>query len=158
MIDEICQRLQLCYRCIRYDRNNTCEPWETDYLVEMTHSLDDANGLDSYASMCGVNDPSSCSYEVCTCEMRMLTEFWNKVTLTSYVVDYSVKQENGFDYDENCARGSGQGDKACCGPYPYRKPFAKNPDRLCCENISTYNPTMKICCEDGSVVDYGNLC
>lgn len=111
MVDQICQNLQLCYRCIKHDHgdpmhtslldalSNTnyapdangtaiitpvCDPWKTDYLVEMSHGVSDTT-VSGIVNMCSINNPNTCKFSVCACEMKMLTEFWNKVTLSNSV-------------------------------------------------------------------------
>ena len=158
MVDGICQDLQLCYRCIKHDDPN-CAPWDTDYLVQMTHSSLTDTSQNAIVSMCTVNT-DSCPFNVCACEMKMLTEFWNRVTMTNYQVDYAYKHNQGFDYDGICRYHMlANTEKICCGKYPDRRPYGINyQDKECCNDLTIFNPVASVCCDDGSVAEIGTGC
>lgn len=158
MVDGICQDLQLCYRCIKHDDPN-CAPWETDYLVQMSHSSLTDTSQSAIVSMCTVNG-DSCAFNVCACEMKMLTEFWNRVTMTNYQVDYNLKHDQGFDYDGTCRYHMlANTEKICCGKYPDRRPYGINyQDKECCKDLTIFNPVASVCCEDGSTAEIGIGC
>lgn len=158
-IDQYCKLLHQGYECIIMDFENTpfaCIPWEVDYNSAYAggyHPLGLQPG--HIEDECDrINTVGTCQNAVCRVEGYFMQGFFTEA-IFNMGIDTTKNHNNGFNPEDeaNCptiVHNPGQYDMECCGEYPKRFPYKDRDNNKCCGN-STYNPTMFVCCSDGSV-------
>jgi len=162
VIDQICQKLQFCRRCIAVDSatdDESCNVAERGYKSPGFRDLIVGN----IKSACDSVNKETCQYRSCTCELQF-SQAIVQLFFSGYVYDPFFKHEKGYSWNENCPPyctggncGGSRTELDCCGEYPERVPFnVKN--RACCSKRKTYVMSKEVCCEDGSVVGFLESC
>lgn len=156
-IDSACKRLFQCYQCANSDFGETCDYVSTRY--DKSQEIDTITGEKSIT--CN-EDENTCERSLCECDRQFAVEYgvavnsgkWN----SEFHQEYST--DNNWDpYNKDNCKNDGvreEGDKKCCGNYPFRFPMVENANRNCCEGAGkSYDPNMHECCND-EVVAWGS--
>lgn len=139
-LDQQCRNWHRCYKCIRKDSAESCDPDNVEYIANY---IPEENKF-----FCDAFENSSCENQACLCDVEVATQMFNGFT----ALDNSYVNVNGFDHAASCVpmTNSGKRDLDCCGTFPYRWTF--NTDaRECCSGVisalgtcSDYDPDMTV--------------
>lgn len=92
------------------------------------------------------------------CEQTLIAEILNEAFEQTEPYNDQFLHSNGFDFETECpkaANADGDSGSECCGVYPKRFPMGANSDINCCNDATVYNPLVRDCCADGTVMDAG---
>jgi len=152
LFDGICKDFQRCLRCAKKDNGN-CDPVTKVYNAN--------SGPDFITACTGGNPDDQCASHTCMCEQTLIAEILNEAFEQSEPYSDMYLHSNGFDYETECPKAAladagAEAGSECCGVYPKRFPMGANTEVSCCSDAVLFNPLVRDCCTDGSVMDAGS--
>lgn len=184
-LDAFCHTLSRGYECVTYDIDG-CSPWDIDYLPSEDLSVVGPTPADVKAE-CEVRNPAeapdSCVVSACTVESWFLKQIQlvtgSSITPAMINTDYKHNSAGwsgaGGRQFELCRGPEAGTDRQleCCGVYPERFPYnALAQNKVCCEATDgtlgssaaqpvqtyIYNTAFEQCCDDGTIITFGETC
>ena len=150
-IDQHCQNLARCHKCIEMDYENEIEAtWDAD-IGKYKYSI----GADGIVDCSGNREQKR--EDLCECDKRFAIEL-GKTYTDSMWNDFfwlGEKENTGkFQYEAVCVRGTGIRNNKCCGSYPGRFPYDDSM-KSCCADTTVFNEAFQECCASGLVAPAG---
>lgn len=121
-----------------------------------------ANSGPDFITACTAGNPDDqCASHTCMCEQTLIAEILNEAFEQSEPYSDMYLHSNGFDYEVECPKAAladagAEAGSDCCGVYPKRFPMGANTEVSCCNDAVLFNPLVRDCCTDGSVMDAGS--
>lgn len=145
---------------LKYYGNHThCVPWEVPYKYKSesqpgTSVKNNHQSTDYIIKTCTELNDNLCATNTCIVEVNFINEL---MTFTEGKIfkmyeedrlDSKFNREKKFDHSSECVNiGNNRSDRVCCGPKNKRFPI--HTDTKACCGVTSYNLSMKDCCEDG---------
>jgi len=141
-----------------------CVPWEVEYVPGTGTGVSNLNTVCETVNPIMYPSNPECAILTCKVEGLFVLNLLSLVGLDDGI-DARFHVESGFDHDSNCPTVVGMGGddtRACCGSYPYRRPFhVRNGANGCCSNgddfVKVFQVLTHVCCAD-RVVENGDVC
>jgi len=130
--DGLCRDLNRCYKCLAMDWSASNFGFWHNYRW-----MTDADGDWD----CSHDRNSEAQKALCNCDaqyVRNLAAIWDDAKFNSTLWRNNRNPDFNFDFETVCQNTGGSPSSACCGAYPYRKP---------------YSADIHECCDDGTVRD-----
>merc|ERR1711879_322001 len=126
--DQVCQKLQLCLRCARFD-NKGCDPNVESYNSKV--------GPDFLNRCSEANPNDGCGTSLCTCHTQFFSDLLNLMWTNTPYDPLALHTNPDWDQSVCDVPANPNSEMDCCGEYPARYPF---------------NIHVKTCCNDGRTI------
>lgn len=147
VFDFRCKTLHDGYQCIEYDAENEgdfdCVPWEQHYEFQFENQ-------EILSSCYNSNPGDNCAARSCIVEQTFIDSIF-EIFFSGVAINNGYKHGNGFDTKvecpiKQCAGGSCESVRDCCGDYPTRAMYRTyGGDRQCC-GAKVYDTSVMECC------------
>lgn len=128
--DKLCRDLNRCYKCLGVDHGSSFGFWHNYRWHYVNNEI-----------VCTDNRNSQAMQDLCNCDAQYavgLGAIWDDNTYNYTIWRNARNSQQNFDHTNTCVRSQGIETNACCGTYPFRRPF---------------NDDLFDCCDDGQVRD-----
>lgn len=146
LIDGICQSYKQCVKCAM-EKHDDCTP---EFLGGSKKRYQMTVPTQPNGEITCTNNPGSCKRDMCECSKIFTRQFRTVDWSTAWKPEHSIMTQGPTKFNPaiGCVPGGARNtpDHQCCQANSQEGPF------------KLYNPDLKTCCPDGSLVAFGEFC